>query len=109
MKILKLNDLKNPDHHAPFYAVIDETKKGTPDARACGCASLALLNMILLLKNRLDIHDDRSAFDEMRWIQEQTAEKDNSVQPENLMALIPTAWTKKFSCESYCVDLPTAI
>lgn len=50
MKILELNELKNSDHQAPFYAVIDETKKGTPDARACGCASLALLNMILVLK-----------------------------------------------------------
>jgi len=88
MKIIELNELKNPDHQAPFYAVIDETKKGTPDARACGCASLALLNMILVLKDRLDIHDDRTAFDEMRWIQEQTEEKENSVQPENLMGFI---------------------
>lgn len=88
MKIISLNDLKNPDHQAPFYAVIDETKKGTPDARACGCASLALLNMILILKNRLGIHNDQTAFDEMRWIQEQTQEKENSVQPENLMGFI---------------------
>lgn len=88
MKILELNELKNSDHQAPFYAVIDETKKGTPDARACGCASLALLNMILVLKNRLGIHDGRTAFDEMRWIQEQTEEKENSVQPENLMGFI---------------------
>ena len=70
MKTLELNELKKPDQQAPFYAVIDETKKGTPDARACVCASLAMLNMILVLKNRLDIHDNRTAFDEMRWIQE---------------------------------------
>lgn len=90
MKILELNELKKPDQQAPFYAVIDEAKKGTPDARACGCASLAMLNMILVLKNRLDIHDDRTAFDEMRWIQEQTEEKENAVQPENLMGFIET-------------------
>lgn len=66
MKSLELNELKNSEHQAPFYAVIDETKRGTPDARACGCASLALLNMILILKDRLDIHNDRTAFDEMR-------------------------------------------
>ncbi len=88
MKILELNELKNPNHQAPFYAVIDETKKGTKDSRAGGCASLALLNMILVFKNRLGIHDERTALDEMRWIQEQTEEKENSVQPENLMGFI---------------------
>ncbi|MFN7825797.1 MAG: hypothetical protein ACK5P6_10595, partial [Pseudobdellovibrionaceae bacterium] len=88
MKILKLNDLKNHDHQAPFYAVIDENKKGTPDARACGCASLALLNMILVLKERLNLHDELTAFDEMKWIQEQTQEAKNTVQPEMMMQFI---------------------
>lgn len=87
MKILEMNELNNSDHQAPFDAVIEKTKKGTPDARDCGCASLALLNMILVLNERLGIHDDRTAFDEMRWIQEQTEEK-NSVQPENLLGFI---------------------
>jgi hypothetical protein len=90
MKVIKLNDLTNPEHKAPFYAVIDETKKGTADARACGCASLAMLNMILVLKHRLDIDDDLTALDEMRWIQEQTQEKDNAVQPDILMEFIDT-------------------
>lgn len=88
MKILELNELKNPDNQAPFYSIVDKTKSGNPDPRACGCASLALLNMILVLKNRLDIHDDQTAFDELKWIQEQTKEKENSVQPENMMGFI---------------------
>lgn len=44
--------------------------------------------MILVLRGRQGIHDDRTAFDEMRWIQEQTEEKENAVHPENLVSFI---------------------
>lgn len=44
--------------------------------------------MILVLKNRLGIHDDGTAFDELKRIQEQTEEKENSVQPEGMMRFI---------------------
>lgn len=88
MKIIEVNELKDNKHSAPFYSIVDKTKSGNPDPRACGCATLALLNMILVLKNRLGIHGDGTAFDEMKWIQEQTEEKENSVQPENMMGFI---------------------
>lgn len=88
MKIIEVNDLKDQTHSAPFYSIVDKTKSGSPDPRACGCATLALFNMILVLKNRLGIHDDGTVFDEMKWIQEQTEEKENSVQPENMMEFI---------------------
>lgn len=44
--------------------------------------------MILVLKERLNLHDERTAFDEMKWIQEQTQEAENTVQPEMMMQFI---------------------
>jgi hypothetical protein len=88
MKIIEVNELKAEIHQAPFYSIIDKTKVGQPDPRACGCAPLALLNMILILKERLNHKNDRTAFDEMKWIQEQTQEAENTVQPEMLMQFI---------------------
>lgn len=88
MKIIEVNELKAETHQAPFYSIIDKTKIGQDDPRACGCATLALLNMILILKERLPIHDERTAFDEMKWLQEQTQETENTVQPEVMMQFI---------------------
>lgn len=88
MKIVEANELKSEAHQAPFYSIIDKTKIGNTDPRACGCATLALLNMILVLKERLNLHDERTAFDEMKWIQEQTQEAENTVQPEMMMQFI---------------------
>ncbi|MBX7231410.1 MAG: hypothetical protein K1X29_04930 [Bdellovibrionales bacterium] len=88
MKIIEVNELKIETHQAPFYSIIDKTKIGQADPRACGCATLALLNMILILKERLNLHDERTAFDEMKWIQQQTQEADNTVQPEKMMEFV---------------------
>lgn len=88
MKIIEVNELKAEIHQAPFYSIIDKTKIGQADPRACGCATLALLNMILILKERLNLHDEQTAFDEMNWIQEQTQEAENTVQPEIMMQFI---------------------
>lgn len=88
MKIIEVNELKTETHQAPFYSIIDKTKIGQDDPRACGCATLALLNMILILKERLSIYNERTAFDEMKWIQEQTQETENTVQPEIMMQFI---------------------
>ena len=52
MKIIEVNELKNPECKAPFYAVIDKGKSEPLDTRACGCASLALLNTVLVLKEK---------------------------------------------------------
>ena len=88
MKIIEVNELKNKNNAAPFYSIIDPFKLGTADPRACGCATLALLNMILSLKKRMKIDHGRTAFDEMKWIQEQTSESENSTSPEVLMGFI---------------------
>lgn len=88
MKIIEVNELKAETHQAPFYSIIDKTRIGDADPRACGCSTLALLNMILILKERLNQQDKRTAFDEMNWIQEQTQEAENTVQPEMLMQFI---------------------
>ncbi len=88
MKIIEVNELKNEIHQAPFYSIVDKSKMGAIDPRACGCASLALLNMILVLKIRSKIASDRTAFDELKWIQEQTKEHENLVYPEVLMEFI---------------------
>lgn len=88
MKIIEVNELKSEIHQAPFYSIVDKSKVGATDPRACGCATLALLNMILVLKNRLKMNDYRTAFDELKRIQEQTQENGNSVHPEVLMEFI---------------------
>lgn len=88
MKIARIDDLKNPNYTAPFYSVIDGNKLGTQDPRACGCATLAILNAVLVLKSRLEISDDKTAFDEMVQIQELTQENENSVRPENFFRFI---------------------
>lgn len=88
MKIVEVNDLKNPECEAPFYNIIDPEKSGETDPRACGCATIALLNAILILKKRLKISDDLTPFEEMNRIQELMGEKNNSVQPETLLEFI---------------------
>ncbi|MFZ3229892.1 MAG: hypothetical protein WA160_06795 [Pseudobdellovibrio sp.] len=88
MKIIEVNELKKEHNQAPFYSVIDKAKWNSEDPRACGCATLALLNTILILKKRLNRNDDRTAFDEMKFIQEQTDEAKNTVQPEMLLKFI---------------------
>jgi hypothetical protein len=88
MKIVEVNELKDPACEAPFYSIIDKTKSGEPDPRACGCASIALLNAILMLKKRLKISDNLSPFDELKIVQEMTDEQDNGVKPENFLEFI---------------------
>ncbi|PIU01237.1 MAG: hypothetical protein COT74_01655 [Bdellovibrionales bacterium CG10_big_fil_rev_8_21_14_0_10_45_34] len=88
MKIIDVNELKNPACEAPYYNIIDPDKSGTEDPRACGCSTIALLNAILTLKKRLKISDNVSPFEEMKLIQELTNEKNNSVQPETLLGII---------------------
>ena len=88
MKIVEVNDLKDPTCEAPFYNIIDKTKTGEPDPRACGCASIALLNAILMLKKRLKINDNLTPFDELKNVQEMTDERDNGVSPENFLEFI---------------------
>lgn len=88
MKIAKMNELKNPNCTAPFYSVIDEQKLGTPDPRACSCATLAILNATLLLKKRLNITDGKTAYDEMVAIKSLTQEKEDGVSPENFFGFI---------------------
>lgn len=88
MKIVEVNDLKDPKCEAPFYNIIDKTKAGEADPRACGCASVAPLNAILTLKKRLKIVDNLSPFDELKIVQEMTDEQNNIVSPENFLAFI---------------------
>ena len=88
MKIVEVNELKDPACEAPFYNIIDKTKSGEPDPRACGCACIALLNAILILKKRLKITDDLTPFDELKNGQEMTDERDNGVSPENFLEFI---------------------
>lgn len=88
MKIVNINELKDPACEAPFYAIIDKTKAGELDPRACGCASLALLNMILIFKKRLKISDNLTPFDELKNIQEMTNEQANGISPENFLEFI---------------------
>jgi hypothetical protein len=88
MKIIEVNELKNPKCEAPLYNIIDKTKSGELDPRACGCASIALLNAILILKKRLKINDNLTPFDELKHIQEMTDEHNNGVQPESFLEFI---------------------
>lgn len=88
MKIVEVNELKDPACEAPFYNIIDKTKSGEPDPRACGCASIALLNSILMLKKRLKVSDNLTPFDELKIVQEMTDEQDNGVSPENFLEFI---------------------
>jgi hypothetical protein len=88
MKIVEVNELKDPGCEAPFYNIIDKTKLGEADPRACGCASIALLNAILILKKRLKIRDNLTPFDELRHVQEMTDEQDNGVRPENVLEFV---------------------
>jgi hypothetical protein len=46
MKIIKIDELKNPDCKAPFYAILGDAKIHDDDPRACGCASQAILNAV---------------------------------------------------------------
>lgn len=88
MKIVKMNDLKNPDCEAPFYNIIDPEKSGADDPRACGCATIALLNAILTLKKRLKIKDNLTPFEEMIHIQKLVGEQNNTVNFETLLEFI---------------------
>jgi hypothetical protein len=88
MKIIEVNELKNEACKGPFYSIIDKTKVGEDDPRACGCATLALLNATLTLKEKLKIRDERTAFDEMRCIQNLTNEQDNTVEPQDMLEFI---------------------
>jgi hypothetical protein len=88
MKIVEVNELKSGDCKAPFYCIIDKTKITQADPRACGCATLAMLNLILVFKERLGIENSRSAFVELKLIQEQIKECKNSVRPEALTEFI---------------------
>lgn len=87
-QIVEVNDLKDPACEAPFYNIIDIKKSGEADPRACGCASIALLNAILILKKRLKIKDDLTPFDELKIVQEMTDEQNNGVSPENFLEFI---------------------
>jgi len=88
MKIINVDELKDPNCKAPFYAILDDTKKYEDDPRACGCASQAILNAVLILKERLQIENSKSSHDELLEIQELTREKENSVKIEALIGYI---------------------
>lgn len=88
MKIINIDLLKDPNCKAPFYAILDDTKKYEDDPRACGCATQAILNAVLILKERLQIENSKSAYDELLEIQELTRENENSVKIEAMMEYI---------------------
>lgn len=88
MKIVDVEELHNLEYDGPLYLVLDKTKQNESDPRACGCASLALLNSILFLKEKMNIQDGQTIYGEMRRIQKLTKEEKNAVLPENMLSFI---------------------
>lgn len=92
MKTVYFDDLKTLTTKHPLYCVLSKTPQKNGDPRAIGCATLALLNLLILIKKRMGVEQDQTAYELLfNEILPRIDEQDDlSVEPESVFALIDT-------------------
>lgn len=92
MKTIYFDDLKSLTAKDPLYCVLSKTPQKNGDPRAIGCATLALLNLLILIKKRMGLDQEQTAYEILfNEILPRIEEQDDlSVQPESVFALIDT-------------------
>lgn len=92
MKTIFFDDLKTLTEKEPLYCVLSKTPQKNGDPRAIGCATLALLNLLILIRGRMGLEQNQTAYEILfNEILPRIEEQDDlSVKPENVFALIDT-------------------